>query len=437
MNLSTDPATAKKRLDDFTAAAEGNAFFLRAQLEVAPTTGMPHYQMCLKTTTPYRLSRLIKSTPGVSWATGQVERPEAMLRYCEKVDTRAGPEVLPELPRTLSWGMREGSQGKRTDIDKIYQWLQDQVAAGVERNEILTECARHFPADFIRMHQGIGVYLSRVLQGYKHDLSTITPWPHQKQLLNFADTKPDGRSVHILLDEGGGSGKSMLLKQMLLKFGDGAVFLNGEMRDMCWMLTQHDVPKVVIMDFARSTPDAAWAPCMNLLEQVTNGIIMSGKYVPQTKYFKPPHVFVCCNRLPAGFDKMLSADRPVIWRLRAPKRNSLGDIVKQYPLVATRGMDGVVYPFHEFTVVAETLKPAVPASPLRAGGGAVAPPPAPKKARAGASPPRGGAGASPPRGASAAAAPPPTYTVISFDSGAFPPCDCSDASVCDACMKEF
>jgi len=328
---------------------------------------MPHYQMVVKTQNPWRLSRLVAITPGVAWSTGQAENPKAMLRYCEKEESRAPADYFPSLPRTISVGALINNQGKRTDVDKVYQWLQDEVASGAERHDILVGCAKHFPADYIRMSRGIQEWLAMAMPQYKHDVTSIAAWPHQRAVLDFLKSEPDNRTIHIMLDPAGGSGKSMLLKMINLQHNKGALFLNGDMKDMCYLVAQCDKPEVVCVDFARSTPDAAWGSVMNLLEQIKNGVLMSGKYVPVSRQFKPPHVIVCCNRLPPGLMEMLSHDRPVFWHLRGPKRNGAGDIVKQYPFKVVKGWEEKPFPFQEFTVT-RSAAGAPPAPPPRGSG---------------------------------------------------------------------
>jgi len=350
LNLSKDEVEGFKRYTEFAEAIDGKGLIVRAQMEVAPSTGMPHFQVVIKTPNPWRLQRLIAITPGVSWATGGAENPKAMLRYVEKVDTRAPDEFFTSIPHTISVGALINNQGKRTDVDKVYQWLQDEVASGAERHDILVGCAKHFPADYIRMSRGIQEWLAMAMPQYKHDVTSIAAWPHQRAVLDFLKSEPDNRTIHILLDPAGGSGKSMLLKMINLQHDKGALFLNGDMKDMCYLVAQCDKPEVVCVDFARSTPDAAWGSVMNLLEQIKNGVLMSGKYVPVSRQFKPPHVIVCCNRLPPGLMEMLSHDRPVFWHLRGPKRNGAGDIVKQYPFKVVKGWEEKPFPFQEFTV---------------------------------------------------------------------------------------
>jgi len=333
---------------------------LRGQLEVGED-GTPHYQLTAKTKKPWRLSRLVRETPGVHWSLpmkGQTDTPKAMLAYCSKVDTRAGEDVMPSLPRTVSIGEYSPEQGARKDVSKVYDFLKERVAAGADKATIIKETAEQFPDEFIRMHSGIEKYLVVTCKRFEHDVSKITPWPVQNMLLDLVDTKPSDRQVHLVVDPVGGAGKSVLVKLMLQRHGERAVFLQGEYKDMAYVMTQHPNPLVVLIDFTRVVTSSEWTTVIAFVENLKNGMLVSGKYVPQTLRFAPPHVVILCNGLPAGIKDMLSGDRPVIWAVRPPKKAWDGSIVKQYTPTITCGFEGKQFePFAEFTRVAGAKRP--------------------------------------------------------------------------------
>lgn len=113
--------------------------------------------------------------------------------------------------------------------------------------------------------------------------------------------KPDPRKIICYIDRKGGAGKTDFCIHMYDKH-EANVLSVGRHTDLAYMLV--DEPKIVLFDIPRSVEDyISW----QIIEQIKNGFVTSGKYESKIKRFNKPHVVVFMNEDP-DFNK-LSKDR--------------------------------------------------------------------------------------------------------------------------------
>jgi len=130
----------------------------------------------------------------------------------------------------------------------------------------------------------------------------------QKMIIEMYDTEPCKRTIHWITDYVGNNGKSFLTRYMVVKYN--VLLVNGKKADVFHQIAKRFEPekenpfKMVIMDIPRHQAEFV---NYGLLEEIKNGIIMSGKYEGGTFVFPIPHVIVLSNALP-DYSKF-SADR--------------------------------------------------------------------------------------------------------------------------------
>lgn len=99
-------------------AVEGIRFII-FQLEMAPTTGTPHYQGYLEVASPWRLSRVVSALEDLCgahpWVRPARGSAEDCIVYCSKEEDR--------LDGPWRFGKQGGSQGKRTDLEEVKNFI--------------------------------------------------------------------------------------------------------------------------------------------------------------------------------------------------------------------------------------------------------------------------------------------------------------------------
>jgi len=116
--------------------------FSVAQLEIAPSTGTPHYQGYVEWATRKRLSEIKNLLPRAHWEAARGSRADN-IKYCSKADTRAeGPWSVGEIP--------DGEQGERTDLLEV----KSAIDGGASMLDI---AETHFTA-FVKYHKGFTIY---------------------------------------------------------------------------------------------------------------------------------------------------------------------------------------------------------------------------------------------------------------------------------------
>jgi len=126
-----------------------------------------------------------------------------------------------------------------------------------------------------------------------------------KNLLLF--TEPDDRKIIIVLDKTGGKGKSAFCKYMQLTYKKVLYTRNGRSSDIGYMVKN---PRIVLWDITRSIEGHL---NYDMVEQIKDGAVFSGKYESGMKIFNPPHLVLFMNWSP-DYSK-LSADRWIVWDL--------------------------------------------------------------------------------------------------------------------------
>lgn len=139
----------------------------------------------------------------------------------------------------------------------------------------------------------------------------VTWYGWQQEIIDLLSTKPDPRKIYWINDSVGNNGKSYLTKYLFLK---GKVLLaDGKKADVfhqiakCFEDGKEATFQMVILDIPRHQQEFT---NYALLEQIKNGLIMSGKYEGGTFAFPIPHVVVMSNQEP-DYSKF-SMDRWVV-----------------------------------------------------------------------------------------------------------------------------
>lgn len=146
-------------VEDVHAAADiavgsGKLDYFCAQEELAPTTGTPHLQGWLYTSTPCRMPAVLKlfKIPGY----GQMSLKVALKKFTDQQREDYCTGEQPGAGCIIRAGEFPSGQGARTDIAVVTQAIDE----GMTRREL----AREFPEQFVRYHRGFDAYRSATRQ---------------------------------------------------------------------------------------------------------------------------------------------------------------------------------------------------------------------------------------------------------------------------------
>lgn len=151
-------------------------------------------------------------------------------------------------------------------------------------------------------------------------------YSYQRKVLKILKTEPDDRKIYWFFEETGNVGKSALVKHIYLTFKDRVVIATGKGNDVRNQINMHvngnpklDVPgkdlDIAILDISRTTEDYV---SYEVIEQIKNGLLYSGKYEGGVCCFNSPHVIIFANFEPKR--DTLSEDRWEIYKIDDDKR---------------------------------------------------------------------------------------------------------------------
>lgn len=260
------------------------------QQETCPTTGRKHWQLAGTPRNQIKFSRL-RELLGVKVWVDKMRGSHAQCKaYCSKTDTAIagsfrefGKMPEPGVMVEFRLAIAEVLAGKRKAISYIE-----------ENPQLYHVYGRTLEAAELQHHKKSKP--SKVLA--KENLNLM-----QKYVLELALKPSEDRLVHWIVDEKGGSGKSAMIRYLIVNHN--ATLLGLSYKDSA---EAYDKQPIVCFDIERQTKEEYIQ--YGLFEALKNGMIFSGKYHGVTKIFDPPHVIVFANRRPD--ESQLSQDR---WRI--------------------------------------------------------------------------------------------------------------------------
>lgn len=132
----------------------------------------------------------------------------------------------------------------------------------------------------------------------EYDNIVWRPW--QQEVIDLYVTTPDKRHIYWIIDTVGNKGKSFVTRYLVTKHK--ILIADGKKADVFHQVAKRlenvDEPeafRMVILDLPRHNQEFT---NYGLLEQLKNGLIMSGKYEGGTFVFPSPHVIVMSNAEP-------------------------------------------------------------------------------------------------------------------------------------------
>lgn len=243
-------------------------------------SGTPHLQGYVIFNSAVRLAT-VKNRLGSQRLHLEVSRgtPTEAAEYCKKDDDYTEFGTCPET-----------SQGKRTDLDRFFDWGREFAEDHGRPPSFKEACDAH-PSIMCKYPRCLSIVHARwkpppLVSG------ELRPW--QQQVVESLDSPPDDRAINFVVDPDGGKGKSWLV-QYLVSNRDDVQFLSiGKRDDLAHCIEIQT--KVFLIDVPRGSMEYLQ---YGVLEMMKNCLVFSPKYQSTMKrLISRPHVFVFSNEEP-------------------------------------------------------------------------------------------------------------------------------------------
>lgn len=253
------------------------------------STGTPHLQgyVVFSGTGGYRL-RAVREAIGLR---AHVEKargsPTQASDYCKK---DGDYEEYGEIP---------AAQGRRTDWEHFRAYIINHATGRPSARELF----REFPGIYARYGDRLHEFIRLIREPIA--LTSEQPRPGwQDDLWGRLKNPPDDRSIYLVVDPDGNSGKSWFCKFMMTQQPDDVQVLRVGKRDD----VAHSIdPKksIFLFDIPRSQMEFFQ---FSVPEMIKDRLVYSPKYASTMKILeRVPHVVIFCNELPETIP--LSEDR--------------------------------------------------------------------------------------------------------------------------------
>lgn len=151
---------------------------------------------------------------------------------------------------------------------------------------------------------------------YRNILTNLKPW--QQQVIEISE-QFDPRTVHCLVDERGGRGKSSIAnalvcsgKALYLPPTNDSKELIQSCCNMCMDKETRD-PKLIFINLPRAMDQKNVQGIYKAIEQIKDGMLYDTRYHYRQYAIDSPCVWVFCNEIPDR--ELLSKDRWKIWTI--------------------------------------------------------------------------------------------------------------------------
>lgn len=129
--------------------------------------------------------------------------------------------------------------------------------------------------------------------------------PYQQYILDYVGQQPDKRKLIWIYDKTGNAGKSELASHLEDQLGF-VLLKNGKTADIAYRWNGENI----VFDLSRTTEGQL---NYQIIEDLKNGRVFSGKYDSKSKKFPRPHIIIMSNYKPQMIDnfgrEVVSKDR--------------------------------------------------------------------------------------------------------------------------------
>ena len=235
--------------------------------------------------------------------------------YCKKPDTRVENTTPVEIGEKIQIVAKSG-QGKRTDLDEV----RLAIESGMSQQDLEQKFFREYAMYSRFLLQYKMSFDQRSIVNELRDSTASVPlrsW--QQDCLSIVSTPPSERKVRWFWESVGNVGKSWMARYLFLHH-KATILRAMKKTDLLYALTKTiSESTVVVFDLTRSTEEGAVKVVYEVIEQILDRIISSGKYDSLTMTLPLVHVVVFANFEPDRTS--MSADRWDVHHIGQPRPN--------------------------------------------------------------------------------------------------------------------
>ncbi len=293
--------------------------YLVYQREVGDNEGTPHLQGYLQCERKVAIESVTKFLQEILGTLVRTFDPngssEQNISYCTKDDTRVENSAPVIIGEPILIEARPG-QGKRTDLEAV----RDAIMEGMSQEELESTFFREYAMYSRFLTQFKMSFEQRSIMTELKDSTAseqLRSW--QSACLELVQTPPSNRKVRWFWESVGNVGKSWMARYLTLHHN---ALILGAMKklDLLHVIAKGiQGKKVVVFDLTRSNEEGAVKVVYEVIEQILNQCIHSGKYDSQSIFIQKVHVLVFANFEPDR--AAMSTDRWDVHHIGTPNAN--------------------------------------------------------------------------------------------------------------------
>lgn len=235
--------------------------------------------------------------------------------YCTKEDSRVENTTFVEIGELIQIAAKRG-QGQRTDLDEV----RLAIESGMSQQDLESKYFREYAmySRFLLQYK-LSFEQRSIVNELKDSTASVPLRSWQQECLNIVQTPPGDRKVRWFWENVGNVGKSWMARYLSLHH-KATILRSMKKADMLHALTKTiSDSTVVVFDLTRSTEDGAVKVVYEVIEQLLDRVISSGKYDSLTMYLQKVHVLVFANFEPDRAS--MSLDRWDVHHIGQPMPN--------------------------------------------------------------------------------------------------------------------
>lgn len=272
--------------------------YLVFQRETGKKSGTPHLQGYIQMEKQVAIESVTKFLQTILGTLVRTFEPEGNSDqagdYCLKEDTRDENTTPVEIGERIQLRGKK-SQGQRTDLDDV----KNAIESGMSTEDL--------QSTFFHQYAYCGRFLTQykidfdqrsIANGLKDSTASAQLRSWQNVLLEIVAQPCSERKVRWFWESAGNVGKSWMARYLALHHN---ALILGAMKkaDMLHAITKTITGKtIVVFDLTRTTEEGAVEVVYEVMEQLHNQVIFSGKYDSQVLYIPKCHTVVFANYEP-------------------------------------------------------------------------------------------------------------------------------------------
>jgi len=270
-------------------------------------SGTPHLQGYLqieKTISIDSVTNFLNKILGTHARTDKARGTNEEARdYCLDEEKRAANTTPVEIGEITAHGGIQG-KGRRNDLNAVKEAIESGMTVSDLHSNFFQEYAMY--GRFLTQYR-IDFKQRSTQTLLKDSTSSAQLRAWQTACLNICQQPATGRKLHWFWENVGNVGKSYMARYLVLHH-QAVIVRSMKKADMLhWLSKTIGDSKIVVFDLTRSTEAGAVEVVYEVIEQILDENISSGKYDSQTVWFEKLHVLVFANFEPNR--STMSADR--------------------------------------------------------------------------------------------------------------------------------